>query len=89
MQAYYSLGVTVSNNNITNTDNRSARFAQNIEENNFYENKYYDSLRGDIPESGGTVFQTDPTLNYDDIVFTTDNFTNNPREIRLLKILNQ
>ena len=87
LAAYKSLGNKIINNIITDTMERSARFADYINLNSFSNNQYYKSTNGDIPASGGIIDMIDPTENYRDFTFTADKYTNNPRTITIQKII--
>ena len=49
-------------------------------------NKYYNSQPGQISQASDTIFTSDPTADYSDLVFITDRFTLNPRTITIQNI---
>jgi len=54
------------------------------------QNGYHKATAGEqdhIADNSDILYQVDPTSNYKDLVFTTDRYTNNPRTIRIPKVL--
>ncbi|MCF6356825.1 MAG: T9SS type A sorting domain-containing protein [Draconibacterium sp.] len=49
-------------------------------------NEYFLAKPGDIADGSDVIHTSDPTVNYEDFVFTTDRYTNSPREITIPKI---
>ena len=50
-------------------------------------NGYYNSTAGQMSDSSDIIYTTDTTINYNDLVFTTNRYTNNPIIITIPKVL--
>ena len=50
-------------------------------------NGYYNSTPGQMQDNTDSIFTVDPTLNYYDLVFTTNRYTNNPLIITIPKVM--
>jgi len=50
-------------------------------------NGYYNSTAGQMQDITDSIYTIDPTLNYYDLVFTTNRYTNNPKLITIPKVL--
>ena len=74
----FSNNITVDGNNGTVYFNYSSYTSAN--------NEYFQATPGDIADGSDVLHTTDPTANYADFVFTTDRYTNSPREITIPKI---
>ncbi len=74
-----NLSVNTYDNNGVRIDN-STVFPTN--------NGYFNSSPGQMQDPTDIIYSTDPTINYSDLVFTTNRFTNNPLTITIPKVLN-
>ena len=50
-------------------------------------NEYFNSTPGQMSDNTDSIFTTDPTINYYDLVFTTNRYTNNPLTVTIPKVL--
>jgi len=86
---HQSSNLNFSENILVNTGNSESRVSEGNDLSTFsvINNTYYQSLPSEIADTTDIILTTDPTLNYDDFVFTTDRFTNNPRTITIPKVI--
>ena len=84
LEGYYNSDVTFLNNMIVNANYSTTKFSySNYTSTN---NEYFGAYPGAIADGSDVKHSTDPTANYEDFVFTTDRYTNSPREITIPKI---
>ena len=84
LECHNNKGIEFSDNITVDGNNSKVRFNNsNFTSTN---NEYFQAKPGDIADDSDVIHTSDPTANYEDFVFTTDRYTNSPREITIPKI---
>jgi len=78
--------VTIKNNTIALAHHRSVQFP-NSQQQNISGNRYFEASAGDISESTEELLSIDPTIDYNNLVFTLDQFTTTPKQVILTRVL--
>jgi len=90
MAAYDNTSLTFSQNLAVSTHDKTARLGSGnvnfVASNNQYFKTIYTQI-ADTANGTDVVLETDPTDSYNDLVFTTDRYTKNPRTITVPKVL--
>jgi len=87
LSCYDNTNMQFSNNLTVNAHNKTVRFRGAIEDYTASNNTYYQAIADQIADDSDIFLTNDPTINYNDLTFTTDRYTNTPRIMTVPRII--